>query len=184
MLDLIFIPLLLAYFTILTALFVFGVNFLHLTWVAWRRRDARPSVVDITQWPRVTVQLPIYNELYVARRLIDAAASLDYPRDLLQIQVLDDSNDETRRVVDEAAASWREQGIDVRVLRREKRAGYKAGALGHGLALTEDRYIAIFDADFLPPAGFLKRALPVLLAEEHLAFVQTRWAIRTATTRC
>jgi cellulose synthase/poly-beta-1,6-N-acetylglucosamine synthase-like glycosyltransferase len=175
MLDLIFIPLLLVYFTILTALFVFGVNFLHLTFISWRSRNARPSKVDITEWPPVTVQLPIYNEMYVARRLIDAAASLDYPNDRLHVQVLDDSNDETQRVVDEAAAHWQKQGIDVQVVRRPQRTGYKAGALGHGLEVTLSQYIAIFDADFIPPADFIKRALPVLLAEEHLAFVQTRW---------
>jgi cellulose synthase/poly-beta-1,6-N-acetylglucosamine synthase-like glycosyltransferase len=175
MLDLIFVPLLLVYFTILTALFVFGANFLHLTWVAYRDRSAVPPAMAVTHWPKVTVQLPVYNELYVARRLIDAAAALDYPRELLEVQVLDDSNDDTRRVVDEAAEHWRARGIDVKVLRRLDRSGYKAGALAHGLESTDSDYVAIFDADFLPPRDFLKRALPVLLAGEKLAFVQTRW---------
>ena len=175
MLDLIFVPLLLVYFSILTALFVFGANFLHLTWIAYRDREATPPSVDVTEWPKVTVQLPVYNELYVARRLIDAAASLDYPRELLEVQVLDDSSDETRRVVDEAAEYWRARGIDVKVLRRADRSGFKAGALANGLEKTDAGYLAIFDADFLLPEHFLRQALPVLLADAGLAFVQTRW---------
>ena len=175
MLDLLFIPVLLVYFGILCALFVYGANFFHLTVVAVRNRRATPPAQEPEKWPRIAVQLPIYNEMYVARRLIDAVASFHYPRDLLEIQVLDDSNDETRTIVDNAAEYWRARGVDVRVLRRADRSGYKAGALAMGLANTDAPYLAMFDADFVPPPDFLRRTYPVLHADGGLAFVQTRW---------
>jgi len=175
MLDLVFIPLLLLYFGILTALFVYGANFFHLTIVAIRSRKATPPEVVPDEWPRIAVQLPIYNEMYVARRLIDAVANFDYPSDRLEIQVLDDSNDETKEIVDHAAEYWRARGRDLVVLRRADRSGFKAGALAAGLERTDAPYLAIFDADFIPPPDFLKRTYPTLNADPCLAFVQTRW---------
>jgi cellulose synthase/poly-beta-1,6-N-acetylglucosamine synthase-like glycosyltransferase len=175
MLDLFFIPLLLVYFGILMALFVFGVNFFHLTWVAIRGGKADPPVANVTEWPKIAVQLPIYNEMYVARRLIDAVARFDYPPDKLEIQVLDDSVDETREIIDQAAEYWRARGVNVRVLRRANRRGYKAGALAAGLEATDAPFLAMFDADFVPPPDFLRRTYPVLHADPGLAFVQTRW---------
>jgi cellulose synthase/poly-beta-1,6-N-acetylglucosamine synthase-like glycosyltransferase len=174
-LDLIFIPLLLVYFSILTCLFLYGANFLHLTFVAFRHRRARPRAVVPEEWPTVCVQLPLYNEMYVARRLIAAAAAFDYPQNRLQIQVLDDSTDETREVINQAVSYWRARGVNIEVVRRAVRTGFKAGALAHGLARTEAEYIAIFDADFVPTRGFLRSACPYLVADPGLAFVQTRW---------
>jgi cellulose synthase/poly-beta-1,6-N-acetylglucosamine synthase-like glycosyltransferase len=175
MLDLVFIPLLLIYFAVLTTLFIYGANFMHLTWVALRSKNARPPSIVPEPWPTVCVQLPVYNEMYVARRLINATAELDYPRELLEIQVLDDSTDETVNVIAAAVEQWRNRGLNIRHIRRGSREGYKAGALGHGLELTDAEYIAIFDADFIPRADFLRRTVPVLYADDGLSFVQTRW---------
>ncbi|MDX1418241.1 MAG: glycosyltransferase, partial [Candidatus Promineifilaceae bacterium] len=124
--------------------------------------------------PKVTVQLPIFNEMYVAERVIIAAAQLDYPSHLLQIQVLDDSTDETSEIVQRVVKSLSEKGIDIQHLHRVDRVGYKAGALQAGLAMATGKFLAIFDADFVPPHDFLLRALPYL-SEPDVAFVQTRW---------
>jgi cellulose synthase/poly-beta-1,6-N-acetylglucosamine synthase-like glycosyltransferase len=175
MLDAVFIPLLLLYFAVLTALFVYGANFMHLTWTALRSHNARPAARQPEEWPLVCVQLPVYNEMYVARRLIDAAAALDYPRDRFEIQVLDDSSDETVNIVRSSVEGWRRRGLNINHIRRDNREGYKAGALGYGLELTDAEYIAIFDADFIPRVDFLRRTVPVLYADDGLAFVQTRW---------
>lgn len=128
-------------------------------------------------WPRVTVQLPIFNEQYVIERLIDACAQLNYPADRLQIQVLDDSTDETTAIVQQRAAWWRQQGIEVDLLHRTARTGYKAGALADALPHATGDFIAIFDADFVPPADFLKRTVSVFLRPHHrdVGFVQARW---------
>ena len=175
MLDLVFIPLLLLYFAVLTSLFIFGANFLHLTWTALRSKNAQPLTVVPDEWPSVCVQLPIYNELYVSKRLIDATAVLDYPPDKLEIQVLDDSTDETAAIARRSVAEWQEKGVNIVHLRRGTRDGFKAGALAHGMEQTDAEYIAIFDADFLPRPDFLRRTVPVMCADEGLSFVQTRW---------
>jgi cellulose synthase/poly-beta-1,6-N-acetylglucosamine synthase-like glycosyltransferase len=130
---------------------------------------------EVTDWPRVTVQLPIYNEKNVAERAIRAAAALDYPRDRLEIQVLDDSTDDTKRIVDRLAGELARQGAEIRVVRRPLRSGYKAGALGHGTALARGEFMAVFDADFVPAPDFLRRTIPPFLADPKIAFVQTRW---------
>jgi cellulose synthase/poly-beta-1,6-N-acetylglucosamine synthase-like glycosyltransferase len=107
--------------------------------------------------------------------LIDAAANFDYPRERLEIQVLDDSTDETRIVVDRAVEQWRARGLNIVALRRPDRAGFKAGALAFGTENTDAEYLALFDADFIPPRDFLRRICPVLYADAKLAFVQSRW---------
>jgi cellulose synthase/poly-beta-1,6-N-acetylglucosamine synthase-like glycosyltransferase len=144
-------------------------------------------------WPLVTVQLPLYNEADVAERLIDACARLDYPRERLEIQILDDSTDETTALVRERAAHWRTEappakhGLDVTVVHRTDRTGYKAGALKNGLRLARGNLVAVFDADFVPPPDFLRRAVPALLASEDTGVVQARWghlnAERSALTK-
>jgi cellulose synthase/poly-beta-1,6-N-acetylglucosamine synthase-like glycosyltransferase len=113
--------------------------------------------------------------MYVSRRLIDAAAALDYPADKLEIQVLDDSADETASIAETAVARWGAEGVNIRHVRRGTRRGFKAGALAHGMEHTDAQYIAIFDADFIPQPDFLRRTIPVLCADEGLAFVQARW---------
>lgn len=173
--DLLFVFVLLAYLGILTALFVYGMNFIYLTVVAVRRRNLHPASCTPATWPAVTIQLPIYDELYVARRLIDGVAQMDYPADRLEIQVLDDSSDETSDLVSLVVAGWRDRGVDITHVRRPARDGYKAGALRHGLETARGEFTAIFDADFLPRSDFLRETVPVLLADPRLAFVQARW---------
>ena len=173
--DVLFVPVLLLYALVIAALFVYGVHFLQLTVAALRLGDSSPQAGEPELWPITTVQLPIYNELYVARRLIGAVAQLDYPRDRLEIQVLDDSTDETSVIVAETVARWRALGVDIAHVRRQDRVGYKAGALRHGMVSARGEFLAIFDADFLPRPDFLRRLLPRLIADPELAFVQARW---------
>jgi cellulose synthase/poly-beta-1,6-N-acetylglucosamine synthase-like glycosyltransferase len=125
--------------------------------------------------PAVTVQLPIYNELYVVERLIDAVARLDYPRDRLQIQILDDSTDETTVVARARVDFYRARGIDIGLTHRAERTGFKAGALRHGLARARGEFIAIFDADFVPEPDFLKKTIPHFFGRPRLGMIQTRW---------
>jgi len=125
-------------------------------------------------WPAVTVQLPVRDEFYVIERLIDAAARLDYPRDRLEIQVLDDSTDETWRLAEEAAQRWRARGVNVRVLRRAHAVGFKAGALAAGLDRAQGELLAVFDADFVPRPDFLRRVVPHF-ADSRVGMVQARW---------
>ncbi len=131
--------------------------------------------LDRAALPMVTTQIPLYNELNVAERVIRACAAMEYPARLHEIQVLDDSTDETRRRVDEVTAELRAAGLNVRVVRRENREGFKAGALGHGLAEATGEFIAIFDSDFVPPRDFLRRALPHLLNDPGVGLAQGRW---------
>lgn len=178
MLDLFLLPMAVLYLLVIGMLFIYGVNFLYLTFLAWRiaRQDEQvpQEHSSLTEWPKVTVQLPIYNELYVANRLIEAAACLDYPSHLLQIQVLDDSTDETTEIIELAVARARARGVNIVHLHRTNRTGFKAGALDAGLAGAHGEFIAIFDADFVPQPHFLKQTLATF-EESRVAFVQTRW---------
>lgn len=153
---------------------------LHALWLVWQVRRLSPKAPPPSPatWPNVTVQLPIYNERHVAERLIEACVALDYPPHRLQIQVLDDSTDETVTIVDRAVAYWRAQGCNISVVRRNDRAGYKAGALAHALPSATGDFIAVFDADFRPEPDFLRRVLPYFFAEPdgtRIGFVQSRW---------
>jgi cellulose synthase/poly-beta-1,6-N-acetylglucosamine synthase-like glycosyltransferase len=141
-------------------------------WLRRPRRDA-PTSIPAT-WPCVTIQLPLYNERLVAERLIDAAAGMDYPAELLQIQVLDDSTDQTAELVTLAAAHHRARGIEIEVIRRGGRKGYKAGALAEGLRRALGELIVVFDADFVPGPGFLKGIVPYF-ADPRVGMVQARW---------
>ena len=125
-------------------------------------------------YPKVTVQLPVYNELYVIERLINTVCEFDYPKDLFEIQVLDDSTDETVNII---AAKIKEkllEGFDIHHVRRPKRVGYKAGALKYGNEIAKGDFIAIFDADFIPSMDFLKKTIPYF-HDENIGVVQTRW---------
>jgi cellulose synthase/poly-beta-1,6-N-acetylglucosamine synthase-like glycosyltransferase len=125
--------------------------------------------------PRVTVQLPIFNEMYVTERLIAAVARIDYPRELLEIQVLDDSTDETSEIAELAVRRYAARGFDIKYLHRVDRHGYKAGALEAGLQQASGQFIAIFDADFIPPADFLMKTLPHFATDPKIGMVQARW---------
>ncbi len=155
---------------------LYGANALLLAFLYLRNRANRPIQPPEPEiWPTVTVQLPIYNELYVVKRLIDAVACLDYPRRKLHIQVLDDSTDETTRLARVRVAHHRTRGLDIELVHRKDRCGFKAGALAHGLETAPGEFIAIFDADFVPPPDFLRQTVPYLVANSRLAFVQARW---------
>ncbi len=125
--------------------------------------------------PVVTTQIPLFNEINVAERVIRAVAGIEYPHSRHEIQILDDSDDETCALVDRVAAELREQGFWIEVFRRSDRIGYKAGALEAGMAVCHGEYIAIFDSDFIPPRDFLLRTLPHLWADERCGLVQARW---------
>jgi len=124
--------------------------------------------------PRVTIQLPIYNEKYVVGRLLKAVSELDYPRELLQIQVLDDSTDDTREITVKMVEAYRNAGFDMTYIHRGSRDGYKAGALEHGLNTATGEFVGIFDADFIPPRNWLKRMLPAF-NDPSVGCVQSRW---------
>lgn len=176
MVDLLLAPTALLYLIVVGLLFVFGINFFYLTYLSLRAEDPDPvhEQPPLQDWPVVTVQLPIYNELYVAGRLIRAAARLDYPAEQIEIQVLDDSTDETVEIVSDLVRRLRTEGVDIVHLHRREREGFKAGALAEGTARAKGEFFAIFDADFLPPADFLKRTIPAF-QDQAVGFVQTRW---------
>ena len=127
------------------------------------------------QYPQVTVQLPVYNELYVVERLIDAVAHFDWPKDKLEIQVLDDSDDETVELIAKSVSEWQQKGVDIQHIRRPERKGFKAGALQYGMKIAKGEFIAIFDADFVPQSDFLKGCVPHFEQDEKIGVVQTRW---------
>ena len=163
------------YFTLLLCLSAYGAHRCYLVYLYTRyRARPTPSACPAEDLPAVTVQLPIYNEQYVVERLIAAAANLDYPAEHLEIQVLDDSTDETRQIAARAVARWQARGVRIRLLRRAQRTGYKAGALAAGLRAAGGDAIAIFDADFLPPRDFLRRSIPAL-RQPGVGMVQARW---------
>ena len=154
---------------------LYGFNSLVLTWLYLRHRhDPNPASPPPEIWPHVTVQLPIYNEMYTIERLLSAVAGLDYPDGRLEIQVLDDSTDDTRRVAARTVARLRQRGIDVAHVTRRDRADFKAGALAAGMARAKGELVAIFDADFIPPPDFLRRVVPHF-ADPAIGCVQTRW---------
>jgi cellulose synthase/poly-beta-1,6-N-acetylglucosamine synthase-like glycosyltransferase len=163
------------YFFILSILAVYGWHRYYLVYEYMKHRDRVPGPQPLpAELPKVCIQLPIYNEMYVADRLIDACVEMDYPRDLLEIQVLDDSTDETRAIADLAVRRHAARGINITYLHRTDRSGFKAGALENGLRHTDAEFVAIFDADFVPPADFLKRTLGHF-NDEKVGLVQARW---------
>ncbi len=133
------------------------------------------GVTSEKAYPKVVTQLPMYNEKSVAVRAMEAAAAMDYPLSRHEIQVLDDSTDETREYVDQTAQRLRSKGINVSVIRRTDRTGFKAGALQYGLDYTDAEFVAIFDADFVPRPDFLKNSIPFFIEKPKLGLVQGRW---------
>ena len=163
------------YFACLLFIFCYSLMQLHLAFLFRRsQKEAKPVFLAPETWPTVTVQLPVYNERYVVERLLDAVCQFDYPKEKLQIQVLDDSSDETVGILAQKVAEFQNQGIRIEHVRRPERTGYKAGALQYGLAQATGEYIAIFDADFVPEPGFLKQTIPAFTSPE-IGVVQTRW---------
>ncbi|MCP4419659.1 MAG: glycosyltransferase [Chloroflexi bacterium] len=169
--------LLAVYFLAMGGLGLFGLFGLLTFALYWRhRQETFPTPLLSTNPAAVTVQLPIYNEPFVVERLIHTAVSLNYPSDKLQIQVIDDSNDETTGRAARLVAYYKERNVDIALVHRSNRDGYKAGALAHALPLATGEFIAIFDADFLPQPDFLRQTIPHFEQNSLLGMVQTRWS--------
>jgi len=166
---------LVAYFISIFILFAFGSHFFIMLYYYNKYKNVKPKVDgELKEFPMVTIQLPIYNEIYVVRRLLDSVCKIDYPKEKLEVQVLDDSTDETVDEVARICAEKRALGYDFVHLHRTNRQGYKAGALKEGLAVAKGEFIAIFDADFIPQPDFLKKTLPHF-NKPNVGMVQTRW---------
>jgi cellulose synthase/poly-beta-1,6-N-acetylglucosamine synthase-like glycosyltransferase len=163
------------YFLVLVILAAYGIHRYVMVYNFFKyRRNVPPPLREPAEWPRVTVQLPIFNERYVVERLVECVAQFDYPREKLDIQLLDDSTDETQEVARACVEQHQRLGVPITYLHRENREGYKAGALQEGLKTARGEFVVIFDADFLPPADFIRRTVPYF-CDPKLAMVQTRW---------
>jgi cellulose synthase/poly-beta-1,6-N-acetylglucosamine synthase-like glycosyltransferase len=171
---------LILYAMALLLLFVYNCGQLSLIIIYLRSEKKRQAMAQSVsklssdELPRVTVQLPVYNELYVVERLIDAVVLLNYPKDKLDIQVLDDSTDETVAIIAQKIAHYKELGFDIEHIQRPERKGFKAGALAYGLTIAKGKLLAIFDADFVPDPEFLLKTVPHF-SDPKVAIVQTRW---------
>jgi cellulose synthase/poly-beta-1,6-N-acetylglucosamine synthase-like glycosyltransferase len=164
-----------SYFFVLIILAVYGWHRYYLVYLYLRNRGKEPLPGStLSPQPVVTIQLPLYNEMYVADRLIAAVCAIKYPRELLEIQVLDDSTDETRGIAEAAVRRFAAEGIDIKYLHRTDRTGYKAGALEAGLKQARGEFVGIFDADFIPSTDFLVRLMPQF-ADPKVGMVQARW---------
>ena len=163
------------YFISLLILFTFGAHGFVMVYHYLRQRRLSGLPPSLKEIPFVTVQLPVFNEFYVVNRLIDATCSLEYPREKLEIQVLDDSTDETGTLVEETVRQYQAMGFDIKRIHRADRQGYKAGALRNGLETARGEFIAIFDADFVPRKEFLQKTIPYFFQDPKIGLVQTRW---------
>ncbi len=159
---------------ILSAVVITGytMNFYYLAFLSSRRSTTHKQIE--MSFPSITIQLPIYNEKYVAARLVDAVCAIEYPREKMRIMVLDDSDDDTVQVLGDLIKKYRERGFDIEHVRRGTRRGYKAGALKHAMKSTDTEFVAIFDADFMPPSWFLQRTIPHF-TKPNIGLVQCRW---------
>jgi cellulose synthase/poly-beta-1,6-N-acetylglucosamine synthase-like glycosyltransferase len=150
----------------------YTLNFYYLTFLSVRRKEVLTTLERGT--PSVTIQLPIYNEKYVAKRLVDAVCALDYPKEKMNVMILDDSDDDTVELLADVVNDYKKQGFQIEHVRRGTRKGYKAGALKYAMQTTNTEFVAIFDADFIPPEWFLKRAIPHF-SKSNIGLVQCRW---------
>ena len=160
------------FITISWVMSLYSFNFYYLVYRSLKNRLRVRPVAN--GFPTVTVQLPIFNERYVAARLIQSVCAMDYPKDRLQIQVLDDSTDDTREICRNMVQQYKSQGYDIELVTRKDRRGYKAGALKEGLKSAKGEFVAIFDADFVPPSWFFKKAM-TSFSSERIGMVQCRW---------
>ncbi|HOT92364.1 MAG TPA: glycosyltransferase [Anaerolineae bacterium] len=162
----------------LIGLAFYALHIIALIMLYLHHRRERPPVtpqIPEAELPVVTVQIPLRNERYVARRILAAVAAFDWPRERLEIQVLDDSDDDTTALLEAEVERLQAEGYDIHLLHRAHPTGHKAGALAAGLRQARGEYVAIFDADFAPAPDFLRRTVPHLIANPRLGFVQTRW---------
>jgi cellulose synthase/poly-beta-1,6-N-acetylglucosamine synthase-like glycosyltransferase len=165
--------LIILYFAFTLLLIPYGYNCFYMVWFSHKYRAI--TYEKVKNHAPVTVQLPIFNEKKVVERLIKSACEMDWPLDQLELLVLDDSTDETRGLIDAEIERQRSRGVDIRAIRRENRVGYKAGALQNSLQYTRGKYIAIIDADFIPPRDFLEQTVAAIESDPKLGFVQARW---------
>jgi len=176
---------LIIYLLALVSLFIYGMNcYLLMIFYFLKSPKARRQHQEIKKeyfrnvppkdWPSVTVQLPVFNERYVVKRLIQSVCRFDYPKELLEIQILDDSTDDTADIAKSTAAELRRQGFDIGYIHRDDRIGFKAGALKEGLKFAKGELVAIFDADFIPHPSFLKEMIPYF-AHPEIGMLQARW---------
>ncbi|MBN1634846.1 MAG: glycosyltransferase [Ignavibacteria bacterium] len=164
----------------LCVLFLFASHGYTMTYYYFKTYNKRMDDIDekelvLNDYPLVTVQLPLYNERYVITRLIDSVIRFDYPKEKLEIQILDDSTDDSTDIIRKHIQKYIDSGYDISHIHRTNRAGYKAGALKVGLEKAKGEFIAIFDADFIPRKKFLKRTLPYFFRDDKISLVQTRW---------
>src|SRR6201994_1873354 len=163
------------YFLIVLGLSAYGIHRYSIIYLYFKNRHRKPAAAaKFDLLPVVTVQLPIFNEVHVVERLLKAISELDYPRDKLEIQVLDDSNDETRALTERTVAKLRGNGFDAVVLHRENRVGFKAGALDYGFKKAKGDFLFILDADFVPPRNILRESIDYF-ADPRVGMIQTRW---------
>jgi len=148
---------------------------MHLAWIYIKRKKSQPDdTKPLTVFPLVTVQLPVYNEKYVVERLLDAVSKFNYPKDKLEIQILDDSTDETTEIISKKITELKSLQLDIKLIHRTNRVGYKAGALAESMQSVKGEFIAIFDADFIPAPDFLMKTIPHF-SDSDIGVVQTRW---------
>jgi cellulose synthase/poly-beta-1,6-N-acetylglucosamine synthase-like glycosyltransferase len=163
------------YFTVLLGMSVYGLHRYFIIFLYFRNRHQAPPLPEkFPELPVVTVQLPIYNEIYVVERLLRAVSEIDYPREKLEIQILDDSTDETRELADREAMRFRRSGFQIEVLRRPDRIGFKAGALDYGLRKAKGEFFLILDADFIPSPQILRETIHYF-SDPLVGMIQTRW---------
>ncbi len=163
------------YFVVLFGLSLYGLHRYVIVYLFLKNRHNAPQPLsEFKELPRITVQLPIFNELYVVERLLNSVASLDYPREILQIQVLDDSTDQTTQIAADRVAELRATGLDIEMIHRENRVGFKAGALENGVATCTGEFILILDADFVPKPDMLRRTIQ-FFTDPKVGMIQTRW---------
>jgi len=166
---------LLVYFGVLAVLALYGSHRYRMAYLYYRHKFKLPTPkAPLEKLPAVTIQLPVYNELYVVERLIDSVCAIHYPKDLLEVQVLDDSTDETVGIARACVERWKQKGIDIVYVHREDRTGFKAGALENGLKQAKGEFVAVFDADFVPSPDFLERTVP-FFSDDKVGMVQVRW---------
>ncbi|MBV8352415.1 MAG: glycosyltransferase [Verrucomicrobia bacterium] len=164
-----------SYFIVVLGLSAYGIHRYSIIYLYFKNRHCKPAAASrFAELPVVTVQLPIYNEVHVVERLLKAISEIDYPRDKLEIQVLDDSTDETRSMTERTVAKLRARGYDAVVLRREDRVGFKAGALDYGFQKAKGEFFFILDADFVPPPNILRESIQHF-ADPKVGMIQTRW---------
>jgi len=166
---------LVSYVVVFAGLSAFGAHRLRILWLYWKHRKNEPVAAGrFAELPLVTVQLPVFNEVHVVERLLKAVSELDYPKDKIQIQILDDSTDDTQIVCEQSAEVLRQEGFDVEYRHRDNRIGFKAGALEEGTPFAKGDYLLIFDADFVPEPDLLKKLIHHF-TDEKVGMVQARW---------